>query len=389
MYKISELARAAGLSRTTILYYEKINLIRGQRLENRYRVYSDDDLQRLRLIQQLQAGGLTLSECKKCLDAKLDRQLLQQRLNKLDQEIRQKQQSRRLLAGLMGEGTMTDWHGELGKLAPDAHLDWLKRQGFSEKEALRLRWLSKDMNEHDLYMADFMKVFEPLEYWGPGSPSDTQKAFAFVPISTKHILEIGCGQGLATQVLLTISDAAVTALDNEQPALDRLMCKLQQQGLSDRVQPVCASMTSLTFLEKSYDVIWAEGSAYIMGVEQALQKWRLILSDDGVLVFSDMVWRTQTPSPKSQALWLHDYPDIQTVPTRLAQIKQAGYAVVSHFAQSEQAWRNYYEPLQARVHALADDMLTSRAIQDIQNEIDVCTAFNHEFGYHVFIVQKK
>lgn len=55
MYKISELAAEVGLSRTALLYYEKQELITGRRLENGYRVYSDRDLQRIRLIQQLQA----------------------------------------------------------------------------------------------------------------------------------------------------------------------------------------------------------------------------------------------------------------------------------------------------------------------------------------------
>ncbi len=44
MYRISELAEMLGLSRTTLLYYEKIELIKGQRLSNGYRAYSDADL---------------------------------------------------------------------------------------------------------------------------------------------------------------------------------------------------------------------------------------------------------------------------------------------------------------------------------------------------------
>ncbi|MCW8877907.1 MAG: MerR family transcriptional regulator [Kangiellaceae bacterium] len=121
MYKISELAAEVGLSRTALLYYEKHGLITGQRLENRYRVYSDKDLQRVRLIQQLQADGLRLKECKVCLEAKVDRQL-HNRLKALDKEIEQKQRSRTLL----GEGDLKVWHEDLDKLAPDAHLDWFK-----------------------------------------------------------------------------------------------------------------------------------------------------------------------------------------------------------------------------------------------------------------------
>lgn len=121
MYQISELANKVGLSRTALLYYEKLQLITGLRLENGYRVYSEIDLQRVLLIQQLQLGGLTLKECKVYLESKIDRGLIQQRLNALDEEIAQKQQSRKLLAAIVGEGDLKSWHEGLNLLAPDAH----------------------------------------------------------------------------------------------------------------------------------------------------------------------------------------------------------------------------------------------------------------------------
>ena len=49
VYRISELASLVGLSRTALLYYEKLNLISGKRLENGYRAYSERDLQQVRL----------------------------------------------------------------------------------------------------------------------------------------------------------------------------------------------------------------------------------------------------------------------------------------------------------------------------------------------------
>ncbi|MEI8633527.1 hypothetical protein P4S72_18585 [Vibrio sp. PP-XX7] len=45
----------------------------------------------------------------------------------------------------------------------------MQQQGFNEKQALHLEWLSKDMNEHERHMADFMTVFQILERWGPGT----------------------------------------------------------------------------------------------------------------------------------------------------------------------------------------------------------------------------
>ncbi|ACJ26982.1 Regulatory protein, MerR [Shewanella piezotolerans WP3] len=388
VYKISELAAKVGLSRTALLYYEKQGLITGHRLENGYRVYSDKDLQRLRLIQQLLAGGLTLKECKVCLEAKVDKQLLQSRLKALDIEIEQKQQSRYLLAAMLGEGDLKAWHTSLEKLAPDAHLDWLTKQGFSEKEALRLKWLSKDMNEHDVYMADFMTVFEPLERWGPGSESDTQKALSLLPQAPTNLLEVGCGKGLATQVLAQKTEAKITAIDNEQSALDRLTQRFKQQGISDRLETLCTSMTELPFADESFDLIWAEGSAYIMGVEKALQQWRPLLQQHTYLVISDLAWKTDTPSSESIEFWNQNYPDIQLVANRIEQIQQAGYRIVAHFPQSEEAWLDYYGPLGEQVIKLEPEMPSSAALKDIKHEVRISTKFADEFGYHFFVLAK-
>ncbi|MEZ9856289.1 methyltransferase, partial [Vibrio breoganii] len=78
---------------------------------------------------------------------------------------------------------------------------WLIKQGFDEKQALRLKWLSKDMNDHDQYMADFEVIFEGLQRLGPGTAEDTLAALVHVSVSPKRVLEIGCGKGIATSVL--------------------------------------------------------------------------------------------------------------------------------------------------------------------------------------------
>lgn len=387
MYRISELAAKVGLSRTALLYYEKQQLIQGKRLDNGYRVYSDKDLQRIRLIQQLQAGGLTLKECKACLEAKIDRPLLENRLKKLDEEIAQKQQSRHFLAAMLGEGDLKSWHESADKLAPDAHLDWLKKQGFNEKEALRLKWLSKDMNEHEQYMADFMKVFETLERWAPGSEEETLKALSKVPVSPKSILEIGCGKGLSTALLADNTVASITAVDNEQSALTRLAERFSEKGLAERLTTVCASMTELPFDKASFDLIWAEGCAYIMGVAKALSEWKPLLKTDGILMISDLVWLTDSPSADTIEFWKSEYPDIQTITTRKEQIEAADYEIIDDFTLSHQAWENYYSPLKVRIEELQSSMLGAPALKDIEKEISMYTQHLDQFGYHMFILK--
>lgn len=389
MYLISELAAKLGVSRTTLLYYERLGLVTGQRLDNRYRYYSEGDLQRLILIQQLQSAGLSLKECQECLQAKLDKSLLESRLNQLNEEIEKKQHARELLMALLGKGSQRELHQSLGKNAPNAYLNWLHAQGYSEKEALRLKWLSKDMNQHDTYMQDFMTVFETLERWGPGSTQDSLKALNLIsPESISQVLEIGFGKGLSTILLAENSRAHITAVDNEPMAIEHLYQRIQSLNLAERISPVCASMTELPFKEKSFDAIWAESCVYIMGMENALKQWKPLLKDQGMLMVSDLVWLTDTPDDDAMKFWLADYPDISSIPERLKLFKQQGYEVVEHFSLDVAAWKNYWQPLEQRIEALKPSMPNSQAIADIEKEISIYEkSAAKDFTYQYFVLR--
>ncbi|MGF1757150.1 MerR family transcriptional regulator [Photobacterium sagamiensis] len=389
MYRISEFAKQLGVSRTTLLYYEKLGLVKGQRLSNGYRVYSENDIQRLRLLQQLQAGGLTLKECKACLDAKMERQVLMNRLSQLDEEIVKKQRSRQLLAALLGESGLNEWHESIDKVAPNEHLQWLIRQGFTEKEAMRLKWLSKDMNEHDRYMADFERVFETLDRWGPGSEENTSKALTKIPFVPKTLLEVGCGKGIATTVLLEHSQVQITAVDNDEQALARLSERVEEAGFKGRVKTICESMTALPLKPESFDVIWSECSAYIMGVQNAMHQWRSLLREKGVLVISDLVWNTASPSTEALLFWQKEYPDMTTVKSRLKDAKKAGYEVLDHFSMGQAAWRNYYEPLKMRVDELKAEMSESTALKNLLEELQIYEKYQGEFDYQLFVLSKQ
>jgi DNA-binding transcriptional MerR regulator len=60
---IGELAKKLEMSQRTIRYYEEIGLLNSiKRIEAGRRVYTEDDLRRLKLIKRLKIMGMTLSE---------------------------------------------------------------------------------------------------------------------------------------------------------------------------------------------------------------------------------------------------------------------------------------------------------------------------------------
>ena len=62
-YRIGELAAKVGLTERTIRYYEELGLLESvKRLDGGVRVYTDDDVRRLKYIGKLKMLGLTLQE---------------------------------------------------------------------------------------------------------------------------------------------------------------------------------------------------------------------------------------------------------------------------------------------------------------------------------------
>jgi MerR family copper efflux transcriptional regulator len=62
LLRIGALASASGISTDTLRHYEKKGLLRPKRSTNGYREYSEDALERVRMIQQALAVGFTLDE---------------------------------------------------------------------------------------------------------------------------------------------------------------------------------------------------------------------------------------------------------------------------------------------------------------------------------------
>src|SRR5512142_2940648 len=90
MLTVSQLARRCGLSRSTLLYYESIGLMRAPvRSDGNYRCYSEKDLLRLEQICMYRGAGLKLEDIRAILDRPLGEaaSVLKHRLVELSAEI--------------------------------------------------------------------------------------------------------------------------------------------------------------------------------------------------------------------------------------------------------------------------------------------------------------
>lgn len=68
MKRISEMSELAGVSRRTLQYYDDIGILGTERSEVNYRLYSDDDMQRLWEIMVYKELGVQLRAIQKLIE---------------------------------------------------------------------------------------------------------------------------------------------------------------------------------------------------------------------------------------------------------------------------------------------------------------------------------
>jgi len=240
-----------------------------------------------------------------------------------------------------------------------------------------------------------LTMHEGLPRQGPGSNECTRKAFSRLKDLTERpeILDIGCGSGRQTIELARICpDCHITAVDIHQPFLDDLARRAAAAGVGDRITTVRASMDDLSFEDASFDVLWAEGSIFIMGFEEGLRSWKRLLRPGGYLCLTESVWFTDRPSPEAAAFWNDCYPAIKTVPETAAIAGNAGYEVVATFRLPGSAWwDNYYMPLQKRLpdlkKAAAGNPDAEARVAFSEREIEIYREHGSEYGYEFFVLR--
>jgi MerR family transcriptional regulator/heat shock protein HspR len=88
-YMISVAAELVGMHPQTLRIYEQRGLLQPRRTAGNTRLYSDADVERLRLIQRLTTElGLNLAGVERVLDLEDELQRSRRRLDRLEQEMR-------------------------------------------------------------------------------------------------------------------------------------------------------------------------------------------------------------------------------------------------------------------------------------------------------------
>jgi SAM-dependent methyltransferase len=241
----------------------------------------------------------------------------------------------------------------------------------------------------------FFEVHSGLPREGPGNRESTQRALALagdLP-PRPRVLDIACGPGMQTIDLAELMPTAkITAIDGHAPFLIELRRRAAEHGHAQRITTQLADLRALPFAPGSFDLIWCEGAAYIMGFERALQAWKPLLTRAGRIAITEPAWLRTDPPAHVQKQWT-SYPAMTDVPGCRAAVTRAALQLLGDFVLPEAAWwDHYYGPMQARLAELSgahtNDPVAKAVLDDCAQEITIYRDYSSFYGY-VFLIMSR
>lgn len=252
---------------------------------------------------------------------------------------------------------------------------------------------TKSIHEFDFGL--ICEYFSSIERQGPGSPEVTIKALSFIDHLTpaSRIADIGCGSGGQTMVMARHAPGHITGIDLFPAFIELFNSNARKLNLQERVTGKVGSMEKLAFEAEELDLIWSEGAIYNIGFERGLNEWRGFLKPGGFIAVSEASWFTDERPAEIDQFWKNAYPEIDTIPVKVAQMQKAGYIPVATFVLPENCWtEHFYEPqIPAQESFLkkhAGNKTAEELVANERHEAELYHKYKEFYGY-VFYIGKK
>lgn len=168
MLTVSQLAKKYHLSRTTILYYERVGLLLpDHRSDSGYRLYGKTAEEALESIIGYRSYGMPVKEIITLLDGKCGtkvEQILNDQFAAIERQIETLREQQKGICALLGKApllkhsalnkerwievchaagfddeTLDNWHRQFEKVQPEAHEQFLTSLNIDSEEILRIR----------------------------------------------------------------------------------------------------------------------------------------------------------------------------------------------------------------------------------------------------------
>jgi cyclopropane fatty-acyl-phospholipid synthase-like methyltransferase len=241
----------------------------------------------------------------------------------------------------------------------------------------------------------FYEIFSDMPRLAPGSDSLTKLALSKIEVKDSNlVLDLGCGIGSQSLILAESIPGKIICLDNYEPFLDKIKNSSTQNSAAAQIETSLQDMNDISFENEFFDLIWAEGSLYVLGIGKGLQKLYSLLKPGGFAVFSDLNFTEYDIPEELTSFFNLEYPDMMHYKETIKEINESSFNLRDWFAADYAAhWDNYWKPLEERVERyykiFESDSAKTEILDSLQREVDIFKKYSAYFGYHFYILEKE
>ncbi len=236
--------------------------------------------------------------------------------------------------------------------------------------------------------------FSNTERQGPGSSEETLKALSFIEGLTEKskIADIGCGTGGQTMVLAQNTSCEIIGIDACLDFINQFNKNTQTRNFQSRLKGIIGDMKNLPFQDEELDLIWSEGAIYNIGFERGLKEWQRFLKPGGFIAVTENTWFTEKRPAEIEQFWQKAYPEIDTIPNKVAQLQKAGYLPIATYVLPESIWTDYYAWQTIRRESFLEKYKGNKTAEEFigyqRYEAELYNKYKKYYGYVFYIGRK-
>lgn len=240
------------------------------------------------------------------------------------------------------------------------------------------------------------EYFSSTKRQGPGSNEATLKALSMIKALPPNpmVADLGCGTGSSALILAKTLGSNVTALDLFPQFIDILHERAIEDGVENIINGIVGSMESLPFEKQSLDLLWCEGAIYNIGFERGMKEWSKFIKTGGYIAVTEPTWLTDYRPEEITTFWNEAYQEVETMPTKIQKMMDAGFAPVGSFVLPDECWTtNYYIPQhnaqEIFLQKHSNNEFAKELVKNQRHEAELYAKYKHYYGYVFYIGQKR
>ena len=143
-----------------------------------------------------------------------------------------------------------------------------------------------------------------------------------------------------------------------------------------------------------------KGSSYFnsdlpnyIGLEHGLKEWRRFLKPGGYIAVSEGSWFTAERPQEIRDFWMDAYPEIDTIPVKVAQLQSSGDVPVAAFILPDECWTtHFFAPQEAAQERFLEKHPGNKAAEELvanmRHEAVLFDKYHAYYGYVFYIGRK-